>query len=441
MNNKSVYPIQKTIGSVIESMEKVEKERNLFEKKIGNDYMWPIIRYKTYYLINEKLGYFEPQSQLIKKRKRLNLVALMTKRIFKNPFVFKNKFNTIILEHPRSQDFNGKQIDIYTFDFHDNNTLLIDNPSPTQKSKSHEKYRSDILLLDLLCSLLTPALTPFIIRNNENEEISEIERALSTFFNTNLDIKKTIQKELVRFFILKAMFKSLFYLKKCKKLIVTVSYDNIFAIAAAKELKMEVDEVQHGTLGRYHIGYNIPSNKFSNKYLPNRFYLWSNFWKEQLPLDIPENNKIVYKNSYFENRLHKYRNIKTIKNKIIVLSQGALGNKIALAIETNKKKLKNFEIFYKLHPGEYTKWQSYPDLLKLTQLKQFHLLLDCDLAYHLKSAEYQIGVFSTAIYEGIELGTKTVLLDLPGIEYMSSLIHSNEAQLFEKFLIEIDNDD
>jgi hypothetical protein len=40
-------------------------------------------------------------------------------------------------------------------------------------------------------------------------------------------------------------------------------------------------------------------------------------------------------------------------------------------------------------------------------------------------SEYQIGVFSTAIYEGLTLNCKTVLLDFPGVEYMEYLIEED----------------
>ena len=43
-------------------------------------------------------------------------------------------------------------------------------------------------------------------------------------------------------------------------------------------------------------------------------------------------------------------------------------------------------------------------------------------------ARYQVGVFSTAVYEGLALGCVTLLVDLPGLEYMLPLIERGEAE-------------
>jgi hypothetical protein len=39
-------------------------------------------------------------------------------------------------------------------------------------------------------------------------------------------------------------------------------------------------------------------------------------------------------------------------------------------------------------------------------------------------SKVQVGVYSTAIYEGIGFGLQTILIRLPGIEYMDELIKS-----------------
>ena len=48
-------------------------------------------------------------------------------------------------------------------------------------------------------------------------------------------------------------------------------------------------------------------------------------------------------------------------------------------------------------------------------------------------SEYQLGVFSTALYEGVEFGCKTILADLPGIEYMDQFIKYNHLSKKDGF--------
>ena len=62
---------------------------------------------------------------------------------------------------------------------------------------------------------------------------------------------------------------------------------------------------------------------------------------------------------------------------------------------------------------------------KLDYLEKKHnvkVVTDINLYKQLANSEFQAGVFSTALYEGIEFNCKTILLDLPGIEYMDSFI-------------------
>ena len=42
---------------------------------------------------------------------------------------------------------------------------------------------------------------------------------------------------------------------------------------------------------------------------------------------------------------------------------------------------------------------------------------------------WQIGVYSTALFEGIALGCQLILVDLPGIEHMAPLLKTGRVQL------------
>jgi hypothetical protein len=93
---------------------------------------------------------------------------------------------------------------------------------------------------------------------------------------------------------------------------------------------------------------------------------------------------------------------------------------------------KNFSIKYKLHPGEYERWQEYPSLVQLVENYGVELIKDCDLYELLSTSSYQIGVFSTAIYEGLEFGCKTILLNITGIEYMQDILEQKRAFLYKE---------
>ncbi len=91
--------------------------------------------------------------------------------------------------------------------------------------------------------------------------------------------------------------------------------------------------------------------------------------------------------------------------------------------------LSSHKIIYKLHPGEYSTYHSYNSASKIEYFKNIKIVKDVDLYKILAESEYQIGVNSTAIYEGLGFDCKTVLLELPGVEYMDVLIKNHYAIL------------
>ena len=86
----------------------------------------------------------------------------------------------------------------------------------------------------------------------------------------------------------------------------------------------------------------------------------------------------------------------------------------------------DYKIIYKLHPSECEDWQ-----------KNFPWLEESDIEvvefsgkeiYQLfAESEIQIGVYSTAIFEGLSFDLKTFLYDAPGIEYMQPLVEGGYA--------------
>ena len=88
----------------------------------------------------------------------------------------------------------------------------------------------------------------------------------------------------------------------------------------------------------------------------------------------------------------------------------------------------DFKIIYKLHPGEYETWrQNYPDLVEASTLDNFEVIDNSRIPLYklLAESSYQVGAFSTAIYEGLMFNCKTFIVDVPGVEYLDDLIEKN----------------
>lgn len=92
------------------------------------------------------------------------------------------------------------------------------------------------------------------------------------------------------------------------------------------------------------------------------------------------------------------------------------------------KSQKDLNIIYKLHPGEYETWrQNYPELVEASAFDNFKVIDNSETPLYelLAKSKYQVGAFSTAIYEGLMFNCKTFILDVPGVEYLDDLIEGN----------------
>lgn len=143
---------------------------------------------------------------------------------------------------------------------------------------------------------------------------------------------------------------------------------------------------------------------------------------------------VIFGFPYLEKRLVEYRDYSKINNQVLFMSQGTIANKLTEIAYEFAKGNKNYKVIYKLHPGEYDRWQQdYEILNKAVELDNFRIIDNNDINLYqlLAGSEYQIGVYSTSIFEGLTLNCKTILLDLPGVEYMEYLIENDIVKFAE----------
>jgi len=91
-----------------------------------------------------------------------------------------------------------------------------------------------------------------------------------------------------------------------------------------------------------------------------------------------------------------------------------------------------YRVIYKLHPGEWGRAQTLYTELYEAQESGLLDIVDTDTSplYTLFfESRWLIGVYSTALFEGIALGCQLILVDLPGVERMSPLLKKGCAQL------------
>lgn len=431
----------KSVEKLCEMFWQLENEFDLLDKEIQGVKVWQYMRMQIYYTIAEKSSVFQtPHAQKQTIYGRLKKLLTYTRGlIFYNPFlIFNQNIDEIVIDHPRHKYIDGQNIDIYSHYYLDDlrkreiDYLVLDRPFLDQfHAKTNTENRKFLDTL-ILMSALRAKFFPVRLNVDEINLIKKIGVALNRKFDINIDLLTIFTVAISKFQSNYTMYHYLLSKLNPGKLVIVVSYAYGDAIKAAKDLGIETVEIQHGTFSRYHLGYSFPNMVGNLDYFPDKFMAWGDYWKNLDVIPLPDKNIVISGFTHFNDLRGKYKDFVQKQDQILVLSQGALGTQIADKILEQVESLASYSIMYKLHPGEYSRWKEYESLVELSKLPNIQIVKDEDIYKLFAESAFQIGVFSTALYEGLGFGCRTILLDLPGIEYMNDLIKENVVKVLQK---------
>lgn len=420
-----------SVKQVCEGIFFLEDEHDLLDLEIGGVKVWQYLRMPIYYEIARKVGVLDNPHpwRLTRWQKIQQAFSYLKSCLFHNPFLHCRPVDVILVDHDRSKMINGQWVDIYSHFFlqdleaQGKNYLVLERPSVGRRLRRPSAKRKH---LDIICFKLNlrRRFSRYRFSEAEIEKIGKITSTIGSVFGVEYELQSKIAQAVFRFQVNYRLFMRLLKRLQPKVLCILVSYDYLGElIKAAKDLGIEVIEFQHGVFSRYHLGYSYSKRTKPLDYFPDKFLTWGRFWSELIELPIPRESVISVGFPYFHYMRNLHSGVDRKKKCILVLSQGAIGRTLAERILACVDELKAFDLVYKLHPSEYESWREYPALCKLACLNNVRIVdYNADLYKLFAEAEYQIGVFSTAIYEGVGMGTKTVLIDLPGVEYMDELV-------------------
>ena len=263
-----------------------------------------------------------------------------------------------------------------------------------------------------------------------NPALSDIKLAYGCEFDDN-----TLIRDLVEYAVSipyeKILLKKLIKRISPKLIVVVVSYvnDKMVFIEAAKELGIPVIELQHGTIHEDHIAYKYAEG-VKVKQFPDWLFLFSDYWKGRIQAPISENNIVSVGFPYFEKQIKEYKDIKRTDGRftILFISQITVGSYLSkLAIDLCQS-LPNsdFRIIFKLHPAEVNNWKTiYPGLdnpgIEVISGNEKSIY------YYFSQSNMQVGVYSTAIFEGLAFNLTTLILKVGHYYVMNDLVQLGYA--------------
>jgi len=413
MTNKEYYDL----------LFKLEDKYKLYDIKFKNKFsVWSGYRnYFEAYDLRFK-GVYSDSVEII----RLNmdylkkyLKLLLKGNIFK---LFSQRSKYIVLEHPRS---NKDGEDIYTYDIKQH----LDNYMSLSFSVGFSGLRKKTIYLDTykICAKIFAKLFKNFLSNSRFEKYQMFLNEL----NSHQLLFMGFKEYYLEFIFMYYFYRLVFMFHKPLAVFSVVYYENIAFIAAAKSLNIPTVELQHGVIYPYHFGYSYPySSKNFIGCFPDYICLLSDYWKKDI--SYPEQSTLLLLGNDF--LVHKNNTIHRDDKTISIISQGIIGSYLVDFIYKNINDLYRYKIYFKLHPSDVNIWKDkYPRLNKLNEKYEnlYVITNEINLEELQAKSKFQMGVFSTAIYEGIDSGCITFLLNINGVEAMENLIKLKKVILVE----------
>lgn len=433
----------------IEEFLEIEKKYNLYENRVdGIDY-WIYARFPFWHnvILKNKLNHGQADNQLaMSLGKKIETFARMLLRcIFKGDVSY-GPTEVCFINHPRKTFVNQQYTCLYTEEVKQKfkNSITLEFPY----NGSHLMPMSDkrVIFLDDLFFIrgIYRRLYKIFCKRKCEEFAREIREQLEKPFE---ELEQKYSMELKREQVINLMLDHVIYHKtSCKtiekklkklnpKLVVEVvgySIDCMMFNEICKKMGIETIELQHGIMTN-HLAYNY-NTKQPVRQLPDKILFFSDFWKQYINLPMKEENLITTGFPFFEKRKKEARKIEKYndgKINILFISQWTIGEKLSKAAAGLAKLLEKekYRIIYKLHPDEYAnwrekyKWLTEEDIIVLDDNKI--LLYDC-----FATSRIQVGVYSTALYEGLGFGMATYIYRIEMSEQMEKLSNAGYVTYF-----------
>ncbi len=419
-------PDTMTPENVVKKMFQLEEQNNLFEIKVNNIFFYQLIRMQLYYyIIGEKKIY---NKQDYSYKNALSTIYYICKECLswnKRKKLKKNKI--CIIQHSRKID--GK--DIYT----DYLKKIVKECTILHQSEG-QNYTQHKNSINYDYYLMIKKFFTYLGFSYPNKD-KNVKKFIKIFKEAFLlddsfeySMYYYIQNQLNAYKVAINFLKNTNF----KKIIVVNSYGNQSLIYAANEIGLDTIELQHGVINNIHMGYHFPKLNSQILSFPKKLILFGDFWRDKANFPINNNHLISLGSPHFDESYTKLRkDKKKINDRVLVLSQQTMQKNILEFIKKIISFQKNVKFTYKAHPKE--------DIRIAEKFLNKHNLINNVEIIHGNKNIYtlfekhtiQIGVFSTALYEGYSCNLKTGIIKAPGWESMKSFINYPNVFTVEDF--------
>jgi hypothetical protein len=213
--------------------------------------------------------------------------------------------------------------------------------------------------------------------------------------------------------------------------VVHYSFRSLVMTPLARARAIPCVELQHGFIGPTHLAYNTAPGRRPEAF-PDYLLLFGDLWREITPgLPLPKERTPAIGFAHLEDvRVSRRPRPAGEPETVLFLSQPSIGKDLSrVATEVSKRvDPARTRIAYKLHPSEMNGWRTRYPWLSSSPVEVKDDPSD-DLYAQLARAHVQVGVYSTALFEGLAFGLPTIIVALPGHQDVAFLAERGLAIL------------
>lgn len=404
-----------TVAAVCEAIWDTERELGLLDWRIDDVPIWPIVRMRVFHDLTRRSGLLgDPHPVRRTAGDRVRLVARHLAALARrNPFLTRRRVDAVVVPHHRKlggEDVYSEQVRAEL----GSRALVLDtNRNGAALPGSYT--------LDFFVSFA--GVTGRLRRSLPSDALARaraVEDALEKRTGFRPPLAGLVSRELSKHVALRRLHRRLLRRLRVKTLYVVVAYFQQHVTGAARDLGIPVVELQHGTITPYHLGYSYPGRP-SVAGQPDELWCFGRYWTETVELPAGMSTRVVGSPVV-------RRGLSVVKEPSLVLfcSQGTIGARLFSCALDLARSRPSLRVVFRLHPselvGDYT-LDGAPENLSLSSG-------DVRETYELMAAAtVQVGVSSTTLFEGMALGCRTVVMSLPGWEYMAPAVDRGDALL------------
>mgnify|MGYP001302796574 CR=1 FL=1 len=430
----------RTVSEVLDRLVSLERRTSLCGMRIGGFPFWDALRMKFFYSVTESLGIYGKAQRYRKPGVRDYLEYLyFDLRSFRRLLLaLPSRSSVLFLASARRKwdAESGTFIDPVTDPVIAQlsaSSVVLESRLGGRHSrpvKPKHLYYYDVLLY--IGGLLQSIFRLFLIPSaRERKNFRNLEQEFQEVFGARFPLGRAARDAMAWHRALVPLYSWFLRKARVKSLVMVCSYGKESWIEACARCGVRTIELQHGTITRFHPGYHYPQGT-DKRLAPDEFWGFGEYWTRTVRFPSRTMLRPGFGFPYLENAI---RNLDFPRedNLLLVISQGTIGGRLSRMVVDGLDGLPgDVRILYKLHPGERLDWRkSYPWLADHSDRIEVIEGDSPDLYELMARSRWQLGVNSTALFEGMRLGCRTILADLPGIEYMEDLVASGQVALIQ----------